>query len=133
MSRLWQVFCAPGPEDQPLPVDWIAFHAPRCARIPLEHWELIEELATAALPDYHEIWELAHSEEFLDRDQTVEFRECLSKLHELIGRVPPLSPEVTEDIPENMDPEAHQMMVATVIAVLDEALRLEHPFDAWVD
>lgn len=136
MSRMYQVFCAPGPEEEPLPLTESPWHVARCARAPMEHWERLEELLAMRLPEYLDLWDQACSvdhEDFLDRDQTEEFLRGLGKLAELVMQVEPLTPEVTEDIPENLEPREHQRMVEAVMAIAKEALRLEEPFDSWVD
>lgn len=136
MSRMYQVFCAPGPEDEALPTAESPWVFGRCCRLPLEHWERFEELLASRLSGYLDLWDrgcFVDHQDFLDREETLELREGLVRLSTLVGEVEPLTPEVTEEIPENFVPEEHQRMLAAAIAVMDEALRLEEPFDSWVD
>ena len=102
----------------------------------MEHWERLEELLAGRLPTYLELWDRGCSvdhRDFLNRDETEEFREGLRQLSALLDEVEPLTPDVTEEIPENYTSAEHKRMLAGAIAVLDEALRLEEPFDSWVD
>ncbi len=136
MSRMYQVFCAPGPEEEALPTPDSPWTVGRCSRAPLEHWERLEELLAGRLPQYLDLWDRGcwvDHQEFLDRDETEELRAALVQLRDLVSQVEPLTPEVTEEIPENYTPEEHQRMLSATIAVLEEALRLEEPFDSWID
>ncbi|MCA9792881.1 MAG: hypothetical protein KC910_13835 [Candidatus Eremiobacteraeota bacterium] len=135
MSRMYQFFLAPGEEDEPLPLPDSPWHDRRGVRMPMEHWERFDELVAARLPEFLDEWDFFSNldGEFAPRQRVEAYRAGLARLHQLVGEVDPLTPEVTPEIPENFPPAEHQAMLAAVMAVVDESLRLGEPFDSYVD
>ncbi len=135
MSRMYQQFEAPGPEGKALPIAGSAWHQGRLVRLPLEHWERLEELVARSLPEFLESWDF-----FCDLDggscspaQVEAFKDGLLRLRQQVAESEPLTPESNEEIPEALPPEEHQKMLDAVVAVVDECLKLQEPFDSWVD
>ncbi len=137
MSRLWQIFEAPGPEEQPLPLPPSPWHFGRQARLPQEHWERIIELASKQHSEWGELLEQAS---YLDGDSTEwsahktrTLRVILSQLCQAIANAEPLVPEATEDIPDPYPNSEHVRMIQAVMAVIDESLKGSGIFDSYVD
>ena len=139
MSRSWQVFVAPDDESAPLPIAASPWHIDRMVRIPTEHWLLILDFAESmnlALSD-----ELRANSRAIDHNPDDEIRIPLSRLGPLvaflrqvkvaIGLAPPLVPEATEDVPDELTNDEHARMIEAVSAVFEEAQRLQQPFRAW--
>jgi hypothetical protein len=132
MGRLKQLFIAPGPEDDELPIAPSAWHDGPYVTIPMEHWEVILDFAekldsekTQRLRDYSYPTDrcvLPHAEE---HEVMMKFIRYLQG--ELLG-APPLVPEPNALFPENFPNEDHAQMLEAVAAVLVEAQRLGLPF-----
>lgn len=137
MGRRWQVFIAPGDDEQELSIPESPWHVYREARMPLEHWEVITEFAEKNIP---ELGKLLESASYLDEDyskwsdaKTQRMYEGLKKLCVLIAQSEPLTPEITDKILEDHPPEAHIKMIKAVLAVIEESQRMGEMFDSYID
>ena len=137
MGRRWQVFIAPGEEDDDLPVEESPWNIGREARLPKEHWDLIVELAKNNDP---ELGVLLEQIAYLDGDfsqwnekKTKKLYKGLKQLCFTIDKSEPLAPEVSNEIPEDHPPEDHILMVRTVMAVIEESQRMGEMFDSYID
>ncbi|HLO88303.1 MAG TPA: hypothetical protein VK203_25320 [Nostocaceae cyanobacterium] len=139
--RVWQLFIAPGEEDEPLPIDSSPWHNGRIVRIPKEHWQLILNFAAyfdqektqklddySYAPDNNEYDYIYASQEELE--SLLVFMEELNHQIEL---APPLVPEATEEIPDEYENEEHIRTLKAVASVFRESIRLQQPFRAWID
>lgn len=137
MGRLGQVFTAPGPEDESLPIPPSAWHSGREVLIPMEHWEVILNFAekldaekTEILRHYaypSEGWILPPAEELESMNSFI------GNVQEELLKAPPLVPESSNLFPENFSNKEHVRMLAAVAAVFTEARRLRLPFEGNVD
>ena len=137
MGRKWQVFIAPGDEEQDLPIPESPWHVYREAIIPIEHWEVITDFAEKNIPGFGK---LLHSASYLDEDcsqwsneKTTIMYEGLKKLCILIAESEPLTPEITDKILEDHPPEDHTDMIKAVMAVIEESQRMGEMFDSYVN
>lgn len=132
---MYQYFVAPGEEDEPLPIADSPWHDRRGVRMPVEHWERFDELVAVHMHEFLDEWDFFSNleGEFAGRKRVEAYRDAVARLQRLVGEVAPLTPEVTPEIPENLPPAEHQAMLAAVLAVIDESLRLDEPFDSYVD
>jgi hypothetical protein len=104
MSRLWQIFVAPGPEEEELPLPASPWHIGRLARLPHEHWERIIEVAGEQHSEWGKLLEQASA---LDgdfstwtTDRTRTLRDVLSQLCKVIAGAEPLVREATYELEE---------------------------------
>lgn len=140
-SRQWQIFVAPGEETTPLPLESSPWHDERWVRIPKEHWDLILDFARSR--DAEKAKKLASFSWAADDNEydyiyasTQELISLVAFLEELgreIELADPLVPEATEEIPDAFVNEEHVRMVNAIATVFREAIRLQQPFQAWVD
>lgn len=137
MARRWQVFIAPGEDGEDLPIPESPWHVSRQARMPSEHWEVITEFAEKNIPG---LGELLESASYFDEDfskwsseKTQAMYEGLKKLCVLISQSEPLTPKVTDEIPEDYTNEEHIRMIEAVIAVIEESQRIGEMFDSYID
>lgn len=137
MARRKQVFVAPGDEDMPLPIEKSPWHFDRDTYIPGEHWDIITEFALIKMPEFGELLEEAS---YLDgdfsnwsEDKTHKLYEGLQQLCALIIKSEPLTPEITDEIPENYGSEDHVDMIRAVMAVIEESQRIGEMFDSYMD
>lgn len=137
MGRWKQLFIAPGPDDDALPITASPWHVGRLVALPMEHWEVI--LAFAAEVDESDA-EMLRELSYRPREEPLpleeELEDAIGFLRELqhhIKKAPPLVPEVTEEIPENFENQEHVRMIDAVVAVLEEAKRKQLPFEAAAD
>lgn len=129
---MYQVFCAPGPEGEPLPIAPSPWHVGRCARLPLEHWQRLYEFLLSQTPEAGPLWGAASAwDASLSPEQITDFRELLRNLRRSLDSAPPLTPEVSEEILEDLPNWEHQRMLDAVLCVLDESDR--EPPQVWVD
>ena len=137
MGRRWQVFIAPGEEGEELPIPESPWHVSRQARMPSEHWEVIIEFAEKNLPG---LGELLESASYFDEDysgwsseKTQTMYEGLKQLCILIDKSEPLTPEVSNEIPEDYTNQEHIRMIEAVIAVIEESRKMGEMFDSYID
>jgi hypothetical protein len=137
MSRLWQIFQAPGPDDVSLPLDESPWHVGRQARLPKEHWDAIVALARRLQGSWGELLERASdldddASRWTTQDSTA-LLAALGRIIEALPAVAPLTPQVTPDIPENYGNDEHARMVAAVAAVVRESLADGAVFTSYTD
>lgn len=138
MGRPNQLFFAPGPDDEPLPIAASAWHSGRCVVIPLEHWEVILAFVTQTDRSLGEILECYSYPPDTRRllPSADELREVLQSLDQVIDRLraaAPLVPEISERFPEDFPNEEHALMVEAAAAVFREALVRQEPFEGDLD
>jgi hypothetical protein len=141
MKRSWQIFVAPGEENEPLPISVSPWHSERRASLPLEHWNLILDfIEQYDRKSAERLRMLSRAVDDNDDDFVNASPEDLSELSKRmevwmkkIKQAPPLVEAVSEDIPDRYVNEEHARMLEAVAAVFREALRLEKPFRAWID
>jgi len=139
VGRQHQTFCAPGEKEAPLEIPASPWHVGRCVYIPFEHWEVILDFARKQDPERTELLERWSTTDPLKSydlhppatvlDALIHFVEELARQ---IERAPPLVPEPTEEIPEDLVNEEHARMLQAVNAVLGESRRLGQPYMVWV-
>jgi hypothetical protein len=141
MGRIMRWFAAPGPEEEALPLPHSPWHAGRCAIIPDEEWQLILSFAHERDPEGARLLEACANPDNLSAKTKVrmradEIRKAREVIHQLTSAIrgggtptarDPRTAQLTAMVP------AHGKMLDALAAVLDEALRLEEPFHAWVD
>lgn len=137
MGRLGQVFTAPGPEEEDLPIPPSAWHSGREVRIPMEHWEVILDFAEKLDAEKTRIlrhyaypsggWILPPA------DELNKMTSFIANLQEELLKAPSLVPEASSLFPENFSNKEHVRMLHAVIAVLMEANKLGLPFEGNVD
>ena len=134
--RAWQVFAAPGNDEDALPLPPSPWHVDRWARLPLEHWNLILDFAQRIDPQQARVLDqatyLTHADSASDTialssDQVRELVAFIARLQQEIV------PVATEEVPDEYENEEHIRMLAAVAAVFRESLRLGEPFNAWLD
>jgi hypothetical protein len=140
VSRVWQQFSAPGPDEEPLPAPaspWITGHS---VRLPREYWELLIDFARRL--------DAAEAERLLDQsgnagwgNETIEADPAtlpssiafMERVEDAIQAAPELVPEATEALPDAFVNEELARMVRAVRAVYEDSLRRGEPFDAWTE
>jgi len=141
MSRLWQIFVAPGDGSDALPIDRSPWYSGRTVTLPKEHWEVILQFAASINKQAaQKLTSYARSENYFDDDNIHVSREELDsilvfmeKLSQKIEQAAPLVPQPNDDTPEDFENAEHARMVKAVAAVFSEARRLHRPFKAWVE
>jgi hypothetical protein len=139
MSRRWQKFVAPGPENEELPTDPSPWHSGRWARVPQEHWDLIIDFAERLDPDKSNMlralsWAVDDNEmDYIDisAEDLTALLPFLTQLAVEIEHAEPLVPKATDEIPDRFINEEHVRMLNAVTAVIRESMRLNQPFRAW--
>ena len=141
MSRLWQVFVAPGEDDAPLPLPSSPWHTGRMARIPHEHWLLV--IAFAATMNQAMSDELDSISRALDNNPDDEIPVTFERLGALtsfmrrlssaVRTAPALVPKATDEIADELTNDEHARMIDAVASVLEEANTVRRPFRAWVE
>jgi hypothetical protein len=137
LGRLGQLFIAPGPEDEPLPIPESPWHAGRTVWLPMEHWQVIVQHAEQL--DAERAALLRRYAYPPERRLLLPPQELDAALHfigELAGSIlaaAPLVPEVSEEFPEDYTNVEHARMLEAVAAVLREARRRGEPFEADAD
>lgn len=137
MSRIKQVFAAPGSEEEPLPIERSPWHIGRLAILPQEHWGKIIDFVSKNDLEFGELLEQAS---FLDGDfskwsdeKTQRLLSGLEQLCLLINEAEPLVPEASDEFPEDYSNSEHIRMIQAVIAVVEESIRSQEMFDSYVD
>jgi hypothetical protein len=137
MRRRYQNFIAPGDEELELPIPKSRWHVGRLACIPREHWELLIEFANEKLPEYGDLLEKAS---YLDGNfsswsikKTLDFRTALEKLCSILNKSNNFTYKDTDEVYEDYPNDAYIRMIQSIIAVLDESLKLSDFFDSYVD
>jgi hypothetical protein len=140
-SRQWQMFVAPGEENDELPIAASPWHDERWVRIPKEHWGLILDFATNF--DQLQAQRLDACSWAADNNTLDYIQISIDELKQLVifmegliyelSKADSLVPNATEEIPDALENEEHMRMLEAVIAVFKETIRLEEPFRAWVD
>jgi hypothetical protein len=137
VGRLGQLFIAPGPEDDPLPIPPSAWHTGRTVRLPMEQWEVILDFAEKVSLEKTELLrKYAYPEggRILPPPEALDaVLAFIAELQEAILKAPPLVPEITEVLLEDYTNDEHVRMLQAVAAVLSEARRLQQPFEGDVD
>lgn len=141
MGRMWQMFVAPGPEDEPLPAEPLPWVEERSVILPREQWVVILDFArrfNEALTEKLSAYSLpvrAYDDDDMrvPREEAEELIQFMNHIAEEIEKADPLVPEPTEEIPDAFGNEEHARMVRAVAAVYSEALRRDEPFRAWVE
>lgn len=137
MGRWKQLFIAPGPDDDALPIAASPWHLGRLVALPMEHWEVILAFATEVdESDGEMLRELSYQQRGEPLPPEEELTDAIGFLRELqrhIKEAPPLVPEPTEEIPESFENAEHVRMLDAVAAVLEEARRMQLPFEAAAD
>jgi hypothetical protein len=141
VSRLWQVFVAPGDDSASLRVPASPWHVGRLVRIPHEHWSLILAFASSTnqalanelcsystAPDNNADDEISVTFEHLGA-----ITSFMKQLSNAVRAAPPLVEQATEEIPDEFTNDEHARMIDAVAAVLEEANLLRQPFRAWVE
>jgi hypothetical protein len=139
MSRPWQVFVAPGPEEEPL----TAYESPwldgRWVTLPLGDWHAILRFAEEVdEPGGRRLW-LQSGGSALAGDLQIPFEpaaieasiDLLARTTRALKDAPPLVPEPTEAQPEAYANEELARMASLVLHVMQEALSRREPFRAW--
>jgi hypothetical protein len=135
MGRRYQTFVAPGEEEKELPIAESIWHVGGAAYIPAEHWDLLIDLVHERIPEYGKLFEKAS---YLNNDfsgwsvaKTAEFRSVLEKLCTILNESANLTSESTEGISEWFENSSYIEMIQTVMAVIDESLKLGEPFNSY--
>ncbi len=114
----------------------------RWARLPLEHWNLILDVAQGIDPQQAAALDYAThltaineatGEAGLDPAQLRTLVAFIRRLQTVIAHSPPLVPVATAAVPDEYENEEHIRMLEAVAAVFAESLRLGQPYDAWLD
>jgi hypothetical protein len=139
VSRAWQIFVAPGPEEEPLPIAASPWHQDRWVHLPKEHWgvivdfaasidptaaEWLDEISTSSDPEHDHYVRLSAQ----DAERLLAF---LRRLGEAIETAEPLVPKATDEVPDEFVNDEHVRMLEAVSAVIAEATRRGEPFRAW--
>jgi hypothetical protein len=136
VGRLKQIFIAPGSEEAALPIPPSAWHSGRMVLLPIEHWERILDFAAQMDADAtRTLQRYAYPPDGKILPPKRELQQTLSFIHVLIQALPrvnPLVPEANALFPENFPNTEHVLMLQAVQAVLQEAYRLEQPFEGDV-
>ena len=134
MGRIHQYFIAPGNTEEPLPIPESPWHAGHVAKLPLEHFSVILDFAQS--------YDAARAEELqkfalpvggsvsASRQALEDMQRFLAELKERILQSPPLTPEATEEIPEDYANDEHGRMLDAIAAVLEVAKQTGQPFTA---
>lgn len=136
MGRPAQIFDAPGPPDEPLPVESSPWFEGRYVRIPLEYWTLLQEFAGRLEAGGADRLERLSGTAFvneiaLEREELVEDRAFLARALDELEKGPELVPEPDDEYPDAFPNQEIARMGRAVLAVLDESLRRREPFRAW--
>jgi len=138
LGRPNQLFFAPGPDDEPLPIAASAWHSGRCVIIPLEHWQVILAFVARTDPALAGILERYSYPPDTRRllPPTRELRavlQSLTQVQERLRAAAPLVPEASEHFPEDFPNEEHALMVKAAAAVFCEASVRQQPFEGDLD
>ncbi len=141
MSRSWQLFEGPDPDDRPLPTPPSPWIEGQLVRLPLEHWQIVVDFAAKSSPDVaRQLSGISFAAAGQDDDRIAlepsELQSLLKNLERLalaIRQAEPLVRVATAAVPDEFVNEEHARMVEAVRAVVTEALRLGLPFRAWID
>ena len=141
MGRMWQMFVAPGPDDEPLAAEPSPWVEERSVILPREHWVVILDFArrfNTALAERLSAYSLparAYEDDFVrvPPEEAEELIRFLNRIAEEIEKSEPLVPEPTEEIPDAFVNEEHARMARAVAAVYAESIRRDEPFRAWVE
>ena len=139
MSRLEQVFAAPGPEDEPISPEESPWLDGRWVTVPYGDWSAILRFAED-LDDAggQRLW-LQSGTSAAAGTAAIPFdagaiRDSVDFLQRVAGALiaaDPLVPEPTDEQPEAYPNEELARMAEHVRAVMEEALRRGEPFRAW--
>ncbi len=81
MSRLWQIFVAPGDGSDALPIDRSPWYSGRTVTLPKEHWEVILQFAASINKQAaQKLTSYARSENYFDDDNIHVSREELDSI-----------------------------------------------------
>jgi hypothetical protein len=141
MSRLRQVFVAPGEENEPLPLDSSPWHIDRAVYIPREHWELILDFAAKIDPvsarklDSYSWAADNNPDDAVDvsREEIESAIKFMQQVKLQLITVEPLVPEANEETPDSFVNEEYVRMLDAVSAVFQEALKRDESFRAWTE
>ena len=141
MSRLWQVFVAPGEDSSPLPLRPSPWHDGRMVRVPHEHWLVILSFAASmnqALSD--ELGSISRAPDNNPDDEVSCDLERLSTLisfmQELgiaIQAAPALISEVSDEVVDDLTNDEHARMIDAVACVLKQSNEMRRHFRAWIE
>jgi hypothetical protein len=137
MGRRHQRFVAPGEEELSLSIPKSPWHLERRVRIPVEHWELLLELAHEKLPEYGNLIKKAS---YLDGDfsdwsmgKTADLRIALEKLCLILSQSENFTYKDVDEVYEDYPNDSYIRMIQAIIAVVDESLKIKEFFDSYVD
>lgn len=138
MGRLEQIFVAPRRDLGPLSDVHSPWLLGRWVTLPRADWEAIlafgETLDADAGERLSDLGGWSEPEKIKrDPDELKRTVEFLERLERELEQAPPLVPEPTEDQPEAFSNAALAQMTRDVRRVLEEAVRLGEPFEAWVE
>lgn len=132
------MFEAPGPND-PLPVPSSAWHQGSLVRLPLEHWTLILNFARALDPllcaRLEDAGAGAGELDEVDGDPT-DWRAIArfaASVRIALENAPPLVPEATDDVPDELVNAEHARMLEAFEGILAVSIRRGARFRAWLD
>ena len=137
-ERVWQVFAAPGPEDEPLPAPDSPWISDRVVQFAREYWDLILDFARALDRDEAErlfrqsgnagLGDVTVRVDPATIPETVRF---LERVERELQDAPELIPEATDELPDEFENSELARMARAVRAVYEESGRRGEPFQAW--
>jgi hypothetical protein len=137
MGRRYQNFVAPGDEDISLPVPSSCWHVGRLATIPAEHWEILIEFANKKLSQDEDFLEKVS---YLDGDfsnfsmeKVTKFHCILEELISILRGSEDINHEYSDEILEIHSNDEYIEMLKTILAVVDESLKLSKFFNSYTD
>lgn len=140
MNKLWQIFVAPGDDNEKLPIEPSPWHDDRDVSIPRGHWELIMDYAKSVDPELGkklDIYSFSDDENdfYVDcnHQELEQIIPLLKRLSNLIQSSESIHPEATEELPDVYENCEYVRMLEAVNAVFQEAVKYNMPFQAWIE
>jgi len=139
MGKIWQYFLAPGEATEPLPIPHSPWWSARKARIPNEHWRVLLDVSTVLDPNKSTI--LRKCSEPDSDDDIVELSEkelCtaiefIQDISRSITSTPEIIVPFQQGLPDCYTYSSYVDMLDSILAVFQESMRMNQPFESWAD